>query len=102
LLPLANISPPHRFLLILIQPLQSAHPANSKKSQLILFLIPVSPTLIADVSLFDLILISGSIDAAFLNPADTSINQKVRLWLTRTTFLITHHALPSPSSIPKY
>jgi hypothetical protein len=102
LLPLANISLPDRFLLILILPLQSAHPANFKKFHFILFLIPVSPTPIPEVSLFDPIPISRSIDTTFLNPADASINQKVRAWSTDMKFLITHHALQFHSSISKY
>jgi hypothetical protein len=99
---LANISPPDRFLVVLIPPLQSARPSNSKNSHFILFLTSVSSTRIAELSLFDAIPISQSIDTTFFNPADTSINQKVRPWSTDMKLLLTHYALPSPSRISKY
>jgi hypothetical protein len=53
------------------------------------------------LSLFHAIPISRPFDTTFFNPADTSINQKLRPWLTDVKVL-TDLAPPSSSTISKY
>jgi hypothetical protein len=99
---LANISSRELFSLVFLSR-PSVQPANSNKSQFILFVkaILLAGSRLAKSSLFDRTSIRWSIDTTVWMPSHPLIRQKVRPWQSIWESPFLAHAFPRTSSIAK-